>query len=202
MVTIIHNLNFTQVIRTDSQSFKLLRDSLIWNLSLCRARSPARWLVVNLSRYLSVGWDRFYKQGRFDTIGGPGRHWIPPPPILCPHRGPPQGPIPEPHLGEEPPNTIKPGPCRRLFGVIPTLIFIIAFPFPPEARPPWMRGPGRSPSSPTPRNGPVCNERDHGLEMALRSGTESDSWLSIFKAMLNHLISVWFRIFNMIGLQI
>ena len=95
MVTIIHNLNFTQVIRTDSQSFKLLRDSLIWNLSLCRARSPARWLVVNLSRYLSVGWDRFYKQGRFDTIGGPGRHWIPPPlscaPIGAHLRDPPRG---------------------------------------------------------------------------------------------------------------
>ena len=51
-------------------------------IAVCRARSPARWLVVNLSRYLSVGWDRFYKQGRFDTIGGPGWHWIPPPPPL------------------------------------------------------------------------------------------------------------------------
>merc|ERR1711872_346796 len=45
----------------------------------------------------------------------------------------------------------------------------------PRCEAPWMRGSGRSPSSPTPRNGPVCSERDHGLEMAIRSGTESDS---------------------------
>ena len=152
MVTIIHNLNFTQVIRTDSQSFKLLRDSLIWNLSLCRARSPARWLVVNLSRYLSVGWDRFYKQGRFDTIGGPGWHWIPPPP---PYLVPPSGPTSGTHPGASP---RREAPKYHLTRALQTLIwsysdidFHHCSPFPPGG---------------------------------------------------GALTSVWFWIFNMIGLQI